>query len=101
MSGRTRRPQIIPGPRCGWPDRECKAPDSAHGSGAGERRSWTFHDVQCQIPNPQPGPHLDGYPECSFTDGHDGGHDYIRHAAEGFLAPATAEAREPEIEAGL
>jgi hypothetical protein len=55
--------------------------------------------VQCQTPNPQPGPHLAGYPECSFTEGHDGHHDYVRHAAEGFLAPAIAEAREPEIEA--
>jgi hypothetical protein len=101
MSGRIRRPQIIPGPRCGWPDRECKAPGSAHGSGGGERRAWTYHDAQCQVPNPQPGPHLDGYPECSFIDGHDGGHDYVRHVAEGFLAPAVTEAREPEIEAGL
>jgi hypothetical protein len=41
---------------------------------------------------------LDGYPECSFIDGHDGGHDYVRHAAEGFLAPA-AEAPEREAEA--
>ena len=98
MTARARRPQIIPGPRCGWPGRECKAPDSAHGSGGGERRAWTYHDAQCQVPNPQPGPHLGGYPECSFIDGHDGGHDYVRHAAEGFLIPA-AEAGQPEIEA--
>ena len=32
--------RILPGPRCGWPDRECKAPDSAHGSGGGER-TWS------------------------------------------------------------
>jgi len=97
VTRRTRPPQILPGPRCGWPDRERKAPDSAHGSGAGERRPWMYHDKQCQIPNPQPGPHLDGYPECGFIDGHDGGHDSVRHAAEGFLRPA--EAPEPEIEA--
>ena len=101
VSRRSRPPQILPGPRCGWPDRECKAPDSAHGTGAGGRRPWTYHDVQCQAPNPSPGPHLDGYPECGLVDGHAGGHDYVRHAAEGFLAPAVAEAREPEIEAEL
>ncbi len=39
-----------------------------------------------------------GYPECSFIDGHGGGYDYVRHAAEGFLVPA-AEAGNPEIEA--
>ena len=57
--------------------------------------------MQCQVPNPDPGPHLDGYPECGLVDGHAGGHDYVRHVAEGFLAPAVAEAREPEIEAEL
>ena len=97
----SRPARIVPDPRCGWPDQECKALDSAHGSGGGERRAWTFHDVQCQDPNPEPGPHLDGYPECGLVDGHDGGHDYVCHAAEGFLAPAAAEAREPEIEAEL
>lgn len=96
---RSRPARIVPGPRCGWPDLECKAPDSAHGAGDGERRTWTYHDAQCQVPNPQPGPHLAGYPECGLVDGHDGGHDYVRHAAEGFLTPAVAEAREPEIEA--
>lgn len=106
MSRRSRPPQILAGPRCGWPDRECKAPDSAHGSGGGQRRPWTYHDVQCQVPNPDPGPHLDGYPECGLIDGHAGGHDYVRHAAEGYL-PAAAAAREPEpepepeLEAGL
>jgi hypothetical protein len=99
MSRRSRPPQILPGPRCGWPDRECRAPDSAHGSGAGTRRSWTYHDVQCPVPNPQPGPHLAGYPECGLVGGHSGDCDYVRHAAEGFLAPAIAEARDPEIEA--
>ena len=47
--------------------------------------------------------HLDGYPECGFTAGHDGGHDYVRHAAEGFLAPAVVAEEpesEPELEAG-
>jgi len=91
---------IISGRRCGWPDRECKAPDSAHGSGGGERRPWTYHDVQCQVPNPLPGPQLDGYPECGLVDSHGGDHDYVRHAAEGFLAPAAAEPQ-PEIEADL
>ena len=94
MTARTRSPQILSGPRCGWPDRECKAPDSAHGTGGGQRRPWTYHDVQCQVPNPRPGLHLDGYPECGLV----GGHDYVRRAAEGFLAPAVAEAREPEAE---
>ena len=55
MNGRTCPAKIVPGPRCGWPDRECKAPDSAHGTGAGQRRPWTYHDVQCQVPNPRPG----------------------------------------------
>lgn len=72
-------------------------PDSTHGFGAGERRPWTYHDVQCQVPNPQPGPHLDGYPECGLTNGHADGHDYVRHAAEGFLAPAVADAENIEI----
>jgi len=52
----------------------------------------TFHDVQCQIPDPRPGPHLDGYPECALTGLHAAGHDYVRHAAE---------AEVPEPEAGL
>jgi len=82
MSARVRAAQILPGPRCGWPDRECKAPDAAHGASAGQRLPWGYHDVQCQAPNPRPGPHLDGYPECGFTDGHGGDHDYRRHAAE-------------------
>jgi hypothetical protein len=93
---RARRPQIVALPRCGWPDRECKQPDSAHDNARGERRTWGYHDTQCQVPNPQPGPHLDGYPECALVDGHAGEHDYVRHAAEGFL-----QAREPEPEAGL
>jgi hypothetical protein len=54
--------------------------------------------VQCQVPNPQPGPHLDGYPECGFIADHLGDHDYVRHVAEGFLAPTAADAPEPEIE---
>jgi hypothetical protein len=54
--------------------------------------------VQCQVPNPQPGPHLDGYPECGFIGVHDGDHDYVRHAAGGFLPIAEAE---PEREAEL
>ncbi len=93
MNRRSRPARILPGPRCGWPGRECKAADSAHGSRPGERRPWGYHDIQCQIPNPEPGPHLDGYPECGFIDGHADDHDYRRHAAE--------PAREPEAEAEI
>jgi hypothetical protein len=89
----SRRARIVPGPGCGWPDRECKEPDSAHGTRSGERRSWGYHDVQCQVPNSRPGPYLDGYPECGFIDGHAEGHDYRRHAAE-------KASPEPELEAG-
>ena len=32
-------------------------------------------------PEPAPGPHLDGYPECGLADGHEPPHDYRRHAA--------------------
>jgi hypothetical protein len=96
----TRRARILPAARCGWPD-GCSVKSVDHAPGSGIRRAWGFHDVQCQVPNPRPGAHLDGYPECGLADGHAGGHDYVRHAAEGFLAPAAAEAREPEIEAGL
>jgi len=94
--------QILPGRRCGWEDRECKALDSAHGSGGRERHPWTYHDVQCPVPNPLPGPQLDGYPECGLVDGHPGDYDYVRHAAVGFLAPAAAETEpEPELETEL
>ncbi len=93
MNRRVCPARILPGPRCGWPGRECKTADTAHGSRPGDRRPWGYHDVQCQVPNPEPGPHLDGYPECGFVDGHGGCHDYRRHAAE--------PEREPEIEAGL
>ncbi len=93
----TRRAQIRPGPRCGGPD-TCTVKGIDHAPEPGTRRTWTFHDVQCQVPNPEPGPHLDGYPECGLIDLHAGDHDYVRHAAEGFLRPREAE---PEIEAGL
>jgi hypothetical protein len=87
---------ILAAPRCGWPDRECKAPSTVHGASAGGRLPWGYHDVQCQVPNPHPvadpdpaGPvqcrlpgYPDGYPACSLIDGHAGGHDYRRHAAE-------------------
>jgi len=89
----TRRTQILAGPRCGWPD-ECAAKSVDHSPESGTRRVWTFHDVQCQEPNPRPGPHVDGYPECGLIDLHAGGHDYRRHAAAAVL-------KEPEIEAGL
>lgn len=77
----TRPAQIRPGPRCGWPD-GCQAADAAHSPAPGTRRIWTYHDVQCQVPNPNPGEHLDGYPECSLINLHAGDHDYRRHAAE-------------------
>lgn len=76
-----RPPQILPGPRCGWPDK-CSDKGIDHSPEPGARRSWGYHDIQCQVPNPRPGPHLAGYPECSLADGHAGGHDYVRHAAE-------------------
>ena len=107
----TRPARILPGPRCGWsPDPElstCRPGPKAHIDHVpepGERRAWGYHDVQCQVPNPRPGPHLDGYPECGLTGQHAGDHDYVRHAAEGFLAPGVREAAceepepEPEIE---
>lgn len=97
MSGRARRAQIHPGPRCGWPD-ECHVKGIDHAPETGTRRSWTFHDVQCQVPNPRPGPHLDGYPECGLIDLHAGEHDYVRHAAEGFLRVREADRDEPEAE---
>jgi hypothetical protein len=93
----TRRAQTRPGPRCGWPD-GCNVKGIDHTPEPGPRRIWTFHDVQCQVPNPRPGPHLDGYPECGWIDQHAGDHDYRRHAAEGFIKPREAE---PEPEAGL
>jgi len=104
VSRRWRAAQIRPGPRCGWPD-ECHVKGIDHSPGPGTRRSRTFHDVQCQVPNPRPGPHPDGYPECALTDQHAGEHDYVRHAAEGSLraraaTPAELEA-EREAEAGL
>lgn len=95
----TRRAQIRQGPRCGWPD-GCHVKGINHTPDPGTRRIWTFHDVQCQVPNPEPGPHLDGYPECGLIDLHAGDHDYVRHAAEGFLRPREAAPGEPEPEAG-
>jgi hypothetical protein len=103
----TRRARILPGPRCGAPD-DCAVKGVDHAPEPGARRVWTYHDVQCQIPNPRPvadpdpaGPvqctlpgYLDGYGECSLIDLHAGDHDYVRHAAE-------VTVKEPEIEAGL
>lgn len=77
----TRRARIQPEPRCGGPG-TCHVKGISHAPEPGTRRLWTFHDVQCQVPNPEPGPHLDGYPECSLIDRHGGDHDYRRHAAE-------------------
>jgi hypothetical protein len=96
----TRRARILPGPRCGGPG-DCHAKGIDHTPEPGTRRAWTYHDVQCQVPNPGPGPHLDGYPECSLIDLHADGHDYVRHAAEGFLRPREAGHEEPELEVAL
>jgi hypothetical protein len=49
------------------------------------------------VPNPRPGPDLDGYPECGWINRHAGDHDYRRHAAEGFIRPREPEP-EPEAE---
>ena len=86
----TRRARILPSARCGGPG-TCAVKSIDHNPEPGTRM-WTFRDVQCQIPNPRPGPHPDGYPECALTGLHPGGHDYVRHAAE---------AEVPEPEAGL
>ncbi len=96
----TRRPRILPGPRCGGPG-TCTVKGVDHAQEPGGRRMWTFHDVQCQVPNPRPGPHLDGYPECGLIDLHAGGHDYARHAAEGFLRAREPARAKPEPEAEL
>ena len=87
----TRRARIAPGPRCGWPD-GCTARKIDHAPEPGTRRAWGYHDTQCQVPNPEPGPQLDGYPECGLVSEHSGDHDYVRHAAE-------TRRPEPEIEA--
>jgi hypothetical protein len=94
-----RRTGPLPGPRCGWPD-ECSVKGIDHSPEPGTRRIWTFHDVQCQVRNPEPGPHLDGYPECSQTDGHVGDHDYRRRVAEKPVGPLAIRLRpDPELEA--
>jgi len=85
----TRAARILPGRRCGYPE-SCAVKSIDHEPEPGMRRIWTYHDVQCQVPNPQPGPHLDGYPGCGFINGHEPPHDYRRDAAE----------PEPEAEAG-
>ena len=98
MTARPVPPQILTGPRCGWPDRARRSTDQrARPRNRDAPDPWTYHDMQCQVPNPQPGPQLDGYPECGQIDGHAGDHDYVRHAAEGFLPAAAAEAGEAEI----
>jgi hypothetical protein len=76
--------------RCGGPG-VCTVKGLDHDPDPGTRRIWTFHDRQCQVANPDPGPHLDGYPECALIDLHEGDHDYTRHAAAEIAA-------EPEIE---
>ena len=47
----SRRARILPGPRCGGPG-ECHVKGIDHSPEPGTRRMWTFHDVQCQVPNP-------------------------------------------------
>lgn len=88
-------PVIQPGPRCGGPG-ACKVTGIDHNPPPGTRRIWTWHDKQCQKPNPDPvidpdpsGPrqptaagYLDGYPVCSLIDQHAGPCDYKRIAAE-------------------
>lgn len=83
-------------PRCGYPAVDCGAPASAHNPDPAARYPWGYHTVQCQIPNPHvvidPDPagpvqcalpgYLNGYPVCAITDGHEGDHDYGRHAAQ-------------------
>jgi hypothetical protein len=56
--------------------------------------TWEEFLARMAEPNPQAGPHLDGYPECGLIDLHAGGHDYRRQAAAAVL-------KEPEPEAGL
>lgn len=74
-------PDILTYRRCGYPE-TCREPDSVHYGRPAERRLWGHHDIQCQRRNPNPGPHLDGYPLCSFIDGHEPPCDYRRHAAD-------------------
>lgn len=71
-----------PGRRCGWPDSDCKLPVSAHTVTPGHRELWTGHTVQCQIPNPDPGPHLDGYPTCCMASEHAAACCYRRHIVD-------------------
>jgi hypothetical protein len=87
----TRHAGILRPARCGGPG-TCAVKSIDHNPEPGTRRMRTFRDVQCQIPDPRPGPHLDRYPECALIDLHAGGHDYVRHAAEADV---------PEPEAGL
>jgi hypothetical protein len=49
-----------------------------------------------QVPNPRPGPHLNGYPQCGLIDLHARGHEGVRHAAEESLAPRASEAARGE-----
>ena len=71
-------PPINPGRPCGWPGGDCDEDDSLHAAPAGTRRPWGYHDIACQVPNPNPGRHPDGYPACSLIDQHAGDHDYSR-----------------------
>ncbi len=95
-----RAARIQPGPRCGGPG-TYTVKGIGHSPEPGPRRIWTYHDVPCQVPDPRPGPHQDGYPECGQTGLHAGDHDYRRHAAGGFLRVREAAREEPEPEAGL
>jgi len=72
--GPAARPAITGGPRCGWPARECGAPDDWHTPPPGTRRPWGWHDTQCQIAAADPGL----YPQCGLISDHAGPCDYTR-----------------------
>jgi hypothetical protein len=54
--------------RCGWPERECRAPAGWHATRPGERRPWGYHDEPC--PHRTADPAL--YPECALAADHAG-----------------------------
>jgi len=64
---------IVPVPRCGYPDRCSDSRQVRHATPPGTRRLWGYHDVQCQVPSANPA----AYPPCTLIDGHDGPHRYV------------------------
>jgi len=81
-----------PGPVCGWDGTagSCKGglPATAHVVEPGhDYHCDSWHWPPCQIPNPNPGPWLDGYGVCDKAAGHRDGCCYIRHVAEGLIPP--------------